>query len=80
MAVMSFHPVKHITTAEGGVVFTNDEKFYKQLKLLRSHGITNNEDELVFKEQAYGPSGLNTCIMNSRSLALTIGLPIFSVR
>lgn len=59
MTVMSFHPVKHITTGEGGVVFTNDEKLYKKLKLLRSHGITNNEDELVSKEQAYGPSGLN---------------------
>lgn len=59
MSVMSFHPVKHITTAEGGVVFTNDEKLYKQLKLLRSHGITNNENELVFKEQAYGLNGLN---------------------
>jgi len=59
MTVMSFHPVKHITTAEGGVVFTNDKKLYKQLKLLRSHGITNNEDELISKEQAYGPNGLN---------------------
>jgi len=59
MTVMSFHPVKHITTGEGGVVFTNDGKFYKTLKLLRSHGITNNEDDLVFKEQAYGQNGLN---------------------
>ncbi|MFA5093273.1 MAG: UDP-4-amino-4,6-dideoxy-N-acetyl-beta-L-altrosamine transaminase [Candidatus Omnitrophota bacterium] len=59
MTVMSFHPVKHITTGEGGVVFTNDEKLYKKLKLLRSHGITNNEEELIFKDQAYGLSGLN---------------------
>mgnify|MGYP001588226559 FL=1 len=59
MTVMSFHPVKHITTGEGGVVFTNDEKLYKKLKLFRSHGITNNEEDLVFKEQAYSPSGLN---------------------
>jgi len=59
MTVMSFHPVKHITTGEGGVVFTNDEKLYKKLRLLRSHGITNNEDDLVYKEQAYGLSGLS---------------------
>ena len=59
MTVMSFHPVKHITTGEGGVVFTNDEKLYRKLKLLRSHGITNNKDEFVFEDQAYSPSGLN---------------------
>lgn len=59
MTVMSFHPVKHITTGEGGVVFTNDEKLYRKLRLFRSHGITTNEDDLVFKEQAYGPGGLN---------------------
>lgn len=59
MTVMSFHPVKHITTGEGGIVFTNDKQLYKQLKLLRSHGITNSEDDLIFKDHAYGPSGLN---------------------
>jgi len=59
MTVMSFHPVKHITTGEGGVVFTNDKKLYKQLKLLRSHGITNDEADLVFKKEAYGLSGQN---------------------
>ncbi len=58
MTVMSFHPVKHLTTGEGGVVFTNDHGLYKKLKLLRSHGITNRDDDLVFKEQAYNSSGL----------------------
>lgn len=68
MAVMSFHPVKHITTGEGGIVFTNDEKIYKRLRLLRSHGITNNEDDLVFKEQAYGPNGLNPWYYEQQAL------------
>ena len=68
MTVMSFHPVKHITTAEGGVVFTNDVKLYKKLKLLRSHGITSNEEDLVFKEQAYGPSGLNPWYYEQQAL------------
>ena len=68
MTVMSFHPVKHITTGEGGVVFTNDEKIYKELKLLRSHGITNNEDDLVCKEQAYGPGGLNPWYYEQQAL------------
>lgn len=47
MAIMSFHPVKHITTAEGGAVFTNDANLMKHLKKFRSHGITNDPDELV---------------------------------
>lgn len=43
MTVMSFHPVKSITTGEGGAVLTNNENFYKKLLLLRSHGITKDE-------------------------------------
>lgn len=42
MTVMSFHPVKSITTGEGGAVLTNNENFYKKLLLLRSHGITKD--------------------------------------
>lgn len=40
MTVFSFHPVKHITTGEGGAVITNDESLYQRLQLFRSHGIT----------------------------------------
>ncbi|MGB3459350.1 MAG: UDP-4-amino-4,6-dideoxy-N-acetyl-beta-L-altrosamine transaminase [Halobacteriota archaeon] len=39
MTVFSFHPVKHITTGEGGVVVTNNEEFDERLKMLRNHGI-----------------------------------------
>jgi perosamine synthetase len=39
MAILSFHPVKTITTGEGGAVLTNDEKLAKKLRLLRSHGM-----------------------------------------
>ncbi len=59
MTVMSFHPVKHITTGEGGAVLTNDGILYKRLRLLRSHGITNNEDDLIYKDQAYGKNSIN---------------------
>jgi len=38
----SFHPVKTITTGEGGAITTNDENLYKALRLLRSHGITRD--------------------------------------
>ena len=39
MTVFSFHPVKHITTGEGGVVVTNNKGFYEKMKMLRNHGI-----------------------------------------
>lgn len=39
MTMFSFHPVKPITTAEGGIIVTNDEEYYKKLLRFRSHGI-----------------------------------------
>ena len=53
MAVMSFHPVKHVTTGEGGAVLTNDEELYQRLLRFRSHGITNTAEEFVMPEQAF---------------------------
>ena len=47
MTVFSFHPVKTITTAEGGAVTTNDEKLYQKLCMLRSHGVTKDENLLT---------------------------------
>jgi len=40
MAILSFHPVKHITTGEGGAVLTNSPELYAKLLRLRTHGIT----------------------------------------
>lgn len=47
MAVFSFHPVKHITTGEGGMITTNSKELYEKLKMLRSHGITKESDKFV---------------------------------
>lgn len=44
MTVFSFHPVKIITTGEGGMVLTNRRDLYEKLIRLRSHGITRNPD------------------------------------
>lgn len=44
MTVFSFHPVKTITTGEGGAVTTNDEKLYKKLLAYRSHGMHHTQD------------------------------------
>ena len=56
MAVMSFHPVKHITTGEGGVVLTNNDELSKKLKMFRSHGITSDPEEFISKDLAFQPS------------------------
>ena len=42
MAFFSFHPVKIITTGEGGMVLTNNRKISERLKLFRSHGVTRD--------------------------------------
>lgn len=42
MAVFSFHPVKHITTGEGGAVLTNSDEYYYKLKTFRTHGIVSD--------------------------------------
>ena len=53
MTVLSFHPVKHITTGEGGAILTNDEKLYRKLKRFRSHGITSTPGEFVYGNLAF---------------------------
>lgn len=47
MTILSFHPVKHVTTGEGGMVLTNSENIYKNLLLFRNHGITKSIDEFI---------------------------------
>jgi len=49
LTIFSFHPVKHITTGEGGAVVTDDEGLYERLSLLRSHGIDKDVQD------RYGP-------------------------
>jgi len=53
MTVLSFHPVKHITTGEGGMVLTNKKSYWEKLKTLRHHGITKDPDKFIDKEMAF---------------------------
>ncbi len=46
LATFSFHPVKSMTTGEGGAITTNDEALARRLRLLRGHGITRDPQEL----------------------------------
>jgi len=43
MAAFSFHPVKHITTGEGGAITTNNKKYYERLLIFRTHGTTKEK-------------------------------------
>ena len=47
ITVFSFHPVKIITTAEGGVAVTNSRSLAERMELLRSHGITRNSSQMA---------------------------------
>lgn len=53
VTVFSFHPVKIITSAEGGMAVTNNQQLAKKLQRLRSHGITNDPNEMT--EPSHGP-------------------------
>lgn len=44
MTIFSFHPVKTITTGEGGMVLTNNKKLYEQLRIVRHHGIVKKPE------------------------------------
>lgn len=43
--VFSFHPVKHITTGEGGMITTDNPKFAERMKIFRNHGITSDHHQ-----------------------------------
>lgn len=50
ITIFSFHPVKIITSGEGGVATTNDKYLFKRLNLFRTHGITKNKSDFVSKD------------------------------
>lgn len=51
MTTFSFHPVKTITTGEGGIITTNSKELYEKLVLFRTHGITKDIDFMINKEE-----------------------------
>ena len=48
LSIFSFHPVKHITSGEGGMITTNDETLYKHLINLRTHGIQQDKSKYEY--------------------------------
>ncbi|AJD92137.1 hypothetical protein JMA_28200 [Jeotgalibacillus malaysiensis] len=52
MTMFSFHPVKHITSGEGGMITTDSKALYEKLIQFRSHGITRDADKMI---EDHGP-------------------------
>lgn len=52
MTMFSFHPVKSITTAEGGIVVTDNERYYEHLMMFRTHGMTADSKKMNNKTYA----------------------------
>ena len=55
MTVFSFHPVKSITTGEGGAVLTNNKEYYEKLIIFRQHGVTKNPKKFLNKSLSFTP-------------------------
>jgi len=52
MTMFSFHPVKHITSGEGGIITTSNKEYYEKLLQFRSHGITRDKGKM---NEYHGP-------------------------
>ncbi len=53
MTMFSFHPVKHVTSGEGGIIVTDDELYYRKLLQFRNHGMTRDPMELNKNDGAW---------------------------
>jgi dTDP-4-amino-4,6-dideoxygalactose transaminase len=76
LTTFSFHPVKTITTGEGGAIMTNNENLYEKLKILRSHGMTKNTKRLqkndgqwYYEMQLLGYNGRLTDIQSALGIS-----------
>ncbi|WP_017186827.1 UDP-4-amino-4,6-dideoxy-N-acetyl-beta-L-altrosamine transaminase [Alkalibacillus haloalkaliphilus] len=50
MTMFSFHPVKQMTTGEGGIITTNNQQYYEKLLRFRTHGVTRDRTQLIKDE------------------------------
>lgn len=74
MTVFSFHPVKSITTGEGGVITTNNPELYKRLLRLRSHGINKLEDNFQLSLNALSNNEVNAWYYEMQELGFNYRL------
>ena len=76
LTTFSFHPVKTITTGEGGAIMTNDDELYEKLLMLRSHGMTKSPKRLeknggawYYEMQMLGYNGRITDIQSALGIS-----------
>ncbi len=69
MTILSFHPVKHVATGEGGMVLTDNDVLAARLRLFRTHGITGEAAEMTLAEQAADADGPNTAKQKNQGKA-----------
>ena len=74
MTTFSFHPVKMITTGEGGMITTNDETLYRKLLRLRSHGINKLDDPLLSPVNAFDEGEVNAWYYEMQELGFNYRL------
>ena len=87
MTMFSFHPVKIITTGEGGIITTNNEEYARRLRLFRNHGMTRDPKELqrneggwYYEMQSLGHNGRMTDLQAALGLSQLKKLPEFLQR
>jgi len=73
-SIWSFHPVKHITTAEGGAVTMDDEELHKKIRSYANHGITRLEGEFVNIDMAFDNGVKNQWYYEQQSLGYNFRL------
>ncbi len=76
LAILSFHPVKHITTGEGGMVLTNNKQLYNKLVEFRTHGITKDPQKFSGKNPGSWYHEMQTLGYNYRMCDIVASLGI----
>lgn len=77
ISVFSFHPVKTITTGEGGMITTNSKELYEKMLKLRSHGIEKNKKKWKNKNLAFTKNKPNAWYYEMQDLGLNYRLTDF---
>ena len=77
IVIQSFHPVKNITTGEGGAVLTNNKLIYKKIKLLRSHNIERKFSNWFYDIKSVGYNYRITDIQSALGISQLTKLNLF---
>lgn len=80
MTMFSFHPLKSITTGEGGAIITNSKQYYEKLLMFRSHGITKDKDKLLQKKNPAWYHEMQDLGFNYRLTDIQAGLGVSQMK